>query len=130
METYFWRFPEISWYTMKYPLQPVSQRQVVGKLQRVTSPLRNLYRDFLDLQRWCRVCHGTIFLPACLAVYEQEIHCKVQKSVVRRACCTMRSACNLSRNAIATQVAKIIQPCNTSFSARFYCFQLAIAEIF
>ena len=48
---------------------------------------------------------------------------KVARQFAKRTCYTLQPTCNLSRNAIATQVAKKIAPCNTSSRAPFYCLQ-------
>ena len=44
---------------------------------------------------------------------------KVARQVAKRACYTLQPTCNFCRNAIETQVAKKIAPCNTSCRVRF-----------
>ena len=48
---------------------------------------------------------------------------KVARHVEKRACYMLQPTCNSSRNAITTQVAKKIAPCNTSCRARVYFLQ-------
>ena len=48
---------------------------------------------------------------------------KVTKQVAKRACHKLKPACSLSHNTIATQVAKIFVPCNTSCRAQFHFLQ-------
>ena len=49
---------------------------------------------------------------------------EVARQLAKRQCYTLKTTCNFSRNAIATQVAKKIAQCNTCCRARFYFLQL------